>query len=140
MKGERRILSVIVACILLTTTFVSLPVVVTAGMPKVVAGDVEQNSTYGVRAWDATQNGDTAFYLQNWTNNGTSTDIMWENTTSPDFYGWNAGEDINWNMQNIGDLGVIIINREDGVGPTRAGYVAYTADAITSVNQALPKM
>ncbi|UCE73633.1 MAG: hypothetical protein JSV56_11495, partial [Methanomassiliicoccales archaeon] len=139
MRGERKIWSMLVACILLVAIFVTVPIVVQADWPKTVYGNVEPNSTTGVRAWDPTQYGNMVFYIQNWMNNGTSTEDVQENTSSArDYYvNTHVGDDVTW-YDSVGELGVVIINREDGTGADREGYVAYTSAALTANNQKFP--
>ncbi|UCE36558.1 MAG: fibronectin type III domain-containing protein [Thermoplasmata archaeon] len=131
IRKGRVVFSAIVTSLLVMTTIVSMLVVTKADyFPNYVEGYVEPNSVTGVRAWDATQNGNAVCYRQDWRNNGTSTSAIWENITAgtTDFYYWNAGNDIDWWPDNQNDPTVIVINREDGTyaGGDRVGYVAHT--------------
>ncbi len=66
MRKESIVSSLVVVSLLIAAVFITMPVVVKAGFPNTVQGWVEQNTTYGVRAWDASQNGNATCYIQNY--------------------------------------------------------------------------
>ncbi len=98
---------------------------------KRIYGYVDPNSTTSVGAYDAVQNGFVHFYIQNRTNEGNVEKDM-KNDTTDDYYDpWinlvQDGEIGFINDWQVGDTGIMIINREYGTYGTNdhAGFVTY---------------
>ncbi|UCE73634.1 MAG: fibronectin type III domain-containing protein [Methanomassiliicoccales archaeon] len=108
---------------------ITTTVVIADMEPYDILGVVLENSTTSVRAYDsnAAENGWVHIYIQNRTENGTDEERMeyW----SPDDLYWN---DIygSIDLWMHGDPAVVIVDREEGTGLNRAGYVAYVRGTI----------
>jgi hypothetical protein len=77
-----------------------------------------------VRAWDASQNGEVYYYIQNRTNEGSGTDPMETMGPGQDYYDPAISEGItDWIP---GDDCILVVNRDFGTyGVDHAGYLAY---------------
>jgi hypothetical protein len=103
-------------------------------IPKTIQGIVDPNSTTNVSAYP----GNVIFYIQNRTNEGQDSGIMYQGGGIEYYMQGIEGSILNW---DVGDPGVVVVDVENGtyMSGHRAGFIACSTDILdATANQIFP--